>query len=65
MWIAIPSGRRGKPDELQRWLNEHCKQELVVRRPRVDYRDYVVEVYLYTAPERGRRAGPVLAGELE
>jgi hypothetical protein len=65
MWIAIPSGRRGKPEELQRWLNEHCKQELVVRRPRVDYRDYVVEVYLYTAPEPARPAGPVLAGELE
>ena len=51
-WIVIPSYRPGKSEDLRRWLGTNCTQELELRPPRYDYREHVVEVYLYTgAPD--------------
>ena len=47
-WVVIPSGRQGIPDDLRLWLGTHCPQQLVVKRPRYDYYDFVVEVFLST-----------------
>jgi hypothetical protein len=48
-WIVIPSNRPGKTEELRRWLGSNCTQELELKPPRYDYREHVVEVYLYIA----------------
>jgi hypothetical protein len=53
LWLVIPSGRRGKPEDLARWLAANCRQTLTVRRPRLDYRDYITEVFLYQAGPAG------------
>jgi hypothetical protein len=59
LWIVLPTDRAGRPEELSRWLNQHCAQALRVRKQRYDYYEYVVEVYLYTSPaEVARTAGP-------
>jgi 4-amino-4-deoxy-L-arabinose transferase-like glycosyltransferase len=50
LWIVIPIQRSGKPESLRQWLSAHCVQELEIRRPRFDYREFAVEVFLYTAP---------------
>jgi hypothetical protein len=47
LWIVIPSGRSDKPEEVRRWVGRHCSQELVVRKPRFDYYDHIVEVFLH------------------
>jgi hypothetical protein len=47
LWIVIPSGRAGKKTDLGHWLGQHCTLELKVRSNRFDYRDHVVEVFLY------------------
>ena len=53
LWIVIPSGRSGKPEDLRRWLARHCTQELLVKKQRFDYYDYIVEVFLSgTAQDR-------------
>jgi hypothetical protein len=54
LWIVLPSDRGGKPEDLQRWLGTYCAQELEVRRKRFDYRDFVVEVFLYAPASAGR-----------
>jgi hypothetical protein len=48
LWIVIPSDRPGKPEALRRWLGTQCTQQLEFRPRRYDYRENVVEVYLYT-----------------
>jgi 4-amino-4-deoxy-L-arabinose transferase-like glycosyltransferase len=48
-WIVIPSNRPGKSEDLRRWLGANCTQEMELKPPRYDYREHVVEVYLYTA----------------
>jgi hypothetical protein len=47
LWIVFPSGRGGKPEAVQEWLGRNCSQELVVRKTRLDYLDFAVEVFLY------------------
>lgn len=47
LWIVIPSDRPGKPEALRRWLGTQCTQQLEFRPRRYDYRENVVEVYLY------------------
>jgi hypothetical protein len=48
LWIVIPSDRPGKPEPLRRWLGLNCSQQLEIRARRYDYRENIVEVYLYT-----------------
>jgi hypothetical protein len=52
LWVVVPSGRDGKPDDLGHWLGRHCSQQLLVRHKRYDYYDNVMEVFLFT-PENG------------
>jgi hypothetical protein len=52
LWIVLSCGRAGKPDDVSDWLAHHCTQELRVRRKRIDYYDYTVEVFLYPASKR-------------
>jgi len=47
LWIVIPSDRGGKTETVRQWLSDHCSQALEIHRKRLDYRDFVVEVYLY------------------
>lgn len=55
LWIVVSSGRSGKPEALTRWLAEHARLEAQFRKKRLDYYDYVVEVYLRPAsPTSGR-----------
>ena len=49
LWIVISSGRSGKPEALTRWLAEHSRLEAQFRQKRLDYYDYIVEVYLRPA----------------
>jgi hypothetical protein len=52
LWIVLRVGRGGHPEPVRKWLRTHCRQELEVRKPRFDYYDYIVEVYLHSrAPE--------------
>jgi hypothetical protein len=46
-WLVLPIGRSGKDELLRTWLARHCSEELVIQRPRLDYYDYRVEVFLY------------------
>jgi 4-amino-4-deoxy-L-arabinose transferase-like glycosyltransferase len=48
LWIVIPSDRPGKPEPLRRWLGLNCTQQLEIRPRRFDYRENIVEVYLYS-----------------
>jgi hypothetical protein len=48
-WIVIPSNRPGKSEDLRRWLGAHCTEELELKPARYDYREHVVEIYLYSA----------------
>jgi hypothetical protein len=47
LWIVLPSYRPGKSEELRQWLTAHCTQKLELRPRRFDYREHLVEVYLY------------------
>jgi Dolichyl-phosphate-mannose-protein mannosyltransferase len=50
LWIVLSFSRSGKPANLQRWLQRNCAQEAEIRRPRYDYQDFTVEVFLYPPP---------------
>jgi hypothetical protein len=50
LWIVLSFSRSGKPAALRRWLQRNCAQEAEIRRPRYDYQDFTVEVFLYPAP---------------
>jgi hypothetical protein len=62
-WIVIPSNRPGKSEDLRRWLGANCTQELELKPPRYDYREYVVEVYLYMAGPNNALADARAGGE--
>jgi Dolichyl-phosphate-mannose-protein mannosyltransferase len=47
LWIVLSSGRSGHPAEVGAWLARHCSRELLVRKKRLDYYDYAVEVFLH------------------
>jgi Dolichyl-phosphate-mannose-protein mannosyltransferase len=49
LWIVISSGRSGKPEPLAQWLAQHAQLQKQFRKKRLDYYDYVVEVYLRPA----------------
>jgi hypothetical protein len=53
LWIVLPSYRPGKPETLRRWLATHCTQELEIKPLRYDYREHIVEVFLFTPPGGG------------
>lgn len=46
-WIALLSGRTPRQSSDQQWLNDHCRLKAVFRKPRFDYYDFGVEVYLF------------------
>jgi predicted membrane-bound mannosyltransferase len=46
LWIVLSCGRSGHPAELQRWLDQHARRCVVIRKERFDHRNYVAEVYL-------------------
>jgi len=50
LWLVITSKRPGKPADLSRWLYEHCNLEHTAKKPRFDYYDYCVEVFLAPRP---------------
>jgi hypothetical protein len=50
LWIVLTVGRAGYPEDVRRWLGEHCMHELHVRKRRLDYYDYGVDVFLHEAP---------------
>jgi hypothetical protein len=47
LWVVVESGRGGLPKELDQFLGTHCSHEFKVLRPRFDYAEYCVDVYLY------------------
>jgi hypothetical protein len=55
LWIVLNSDRGGKERKLDSWLRAHCSHELEVRQKRYDYRDYVVDVFLYPAVSQNRQ----------
>jgi hypothetical protein len=46
-WIVLNSDRGGLDPKIAFWLHTHCSNELTVRAKRYDYRDYVVDVFLF------------------
>jgi hypothetical protein len=56
-WIVLCTGRSGHPADLGQWLAEHCTLRCEVRRRRLDYFDYAVEVFeLNPLPPGSREA---------
>jgi hypothetical protein len=53
LWIVVQSGRSGLSEALRRWLGTHCSAELTVRRTRLDYADFSVDVFLNTPDVEG------------
>jgi hypothetical protein len=56
-WIVIQSWRAGLAPDLERWLGTQCRHDLVVRRMRLDYADYRVDVYLLDSRPPSPRGG--------
>ena len=50
LWILLSFSRSGKPAHLRQWLQRNCAQEAEFRRPRYDYQEFTVEVFLYPPP---------------
>jgi hypothetical protein len=51
LWIVVPSNRSGKPEQLARWLDQHCARDLNVRKARFDYYENAIEVFVYPPSE--------------
>ncbi|MBN9524512.1 hypothetical protein J0H58_39360 [bacterium] len=49
-WLVLPAGRFGRDTEAQAWLNRRCRLEATIRRPRLDYDEYVLDVYKFDPP---------------
>ncbi len=49
-WLVVPAGRTGRDPEAQAWLNRWCRLEANFRRARLDYDDYVLDVYKFDPP---------------
>ncbi len=48
LWILLESGRHGLPANLQEWLFAHAWHKFEIKRMRIGYDDYVLDVYLYS-----------------
>lgn len=53
LWIVFEVSRSGLPENLRQWVGRHCRLELRTSKPRLDYHEYVIEVYLWS-PEIDR-----------
>jgi hypothetical protein len=57
LWIVVSYGRSGLQKDIERWLGQNCTRRLIVRKPRLDYYEFVVEVYLHAPVERTINSG--------
>ena len=46
-WIMVLGGRTPRDGDVQNWLNENCRLKASIRKPRVDYYDFVVDLYYF------------------
>jgi hypothetical protein len=46
LWVVLQSGRAGLDARLQDWLNDRCRHRHAVRKPRFDYYEYRVDVFV-------------------
>jgi hypothetical protein len=49
LWVVIESGRGGPGAGIQRWLSANASHQLRVMRPRIDYYENAVDVFLVAA----------------
>jgi hypothetical protein len=53
LWIVANSSRGGLREDLSRWLSRNCSHEFALCRPRMDYYENRIDVFLYPRANRG------------